>query len=76
MYKNIILIGERQIVKRESALLNVANEMPLPLDADHREICRFSNPNDPRYNVVILAMANLIKNIIVLGGMSLGKKAK
>ncbi|PMD52221.1 uncharacterized protein K444DRAFT_621365 [Hyaloscypha bicolor E] len=56
------------IVERESALLNVANEMPLPLDADHREICRFSNPNDPRYNVVVLAVANLIKNIMVLGG--------
>lgn len=53
------------IVDRESALLNIPNEFPIPVDADHRDICRFSNRNDSRFSTVLFAAANLIRSVIV-----------
>ncbi|KAH7319435.1 hypothetical protein BKA65DRAFT_102242 [Rhexocercosporidium sp. MPI-PUGE-AT-0058] len=50
-----------RIVGRESALLNLTNEMAIPIDADHRDMCRFSDPEDPRFRPVILAIAEAIK---------------
>lgn len=50
------------IVPRDSALLNISNEMAIPIDADHQAVCRFSNPDDTRYRPVLLATANMIRN--------------
>jgi hypothetical protein len=51
------------IVDRESAVLNVANERPMPVEANHRDICRFSSAHDPQFRPILLATASLIKSI-------------
>ena len=45
------------IVGRESVLLNLPNEMAIPVDTDHRAVCRVSSPDDTRFRPVILAIA-------------------
>ena len=49
---------------RDSALLNLSNEMAIPVDADHRAICRFSSLDDTRFRLVLLATANIIRDIV------------
>ncbi|KAK5054527.1 hypothetical protein LTR84_001418 [Exophiala bonariae] len=48
------------IVDKSSAVLNLPNERLLPIDADHREICRFSDLKDPRFQPVLSAMGQMI----------------
>ncbi|KAH6711289.1 hypothetical protein BKA61DRAFT_88438 [Leptodontidium sp. MPI-SDFR-AT-0119] len=48
------------VVGRESALLYLTNEMAIPIDADHRAICRFSDPSNPKFRPVLLAIADAI----------------
>ncbi|KAL2063622.1 hypothetical protein VTL71DRAFT_5427 [Oculimacula yallundae] len=55
-----------KVVGRESALLNLPNEMAIPIDADHRAMCRFSDPDDPRFRPVILAIAHSIREALVV----------
>ena len=52
------------IVTRDSALLDLSNEMAIPVDADHRAICRFSSSDDTRFRPVLLATANIVKEIV------------
>jgi hypothetical protein len=36
----------------DSALLNIQDEMQVPLDKDHHQIRQFAGPNDPSYKTV------------------------
>lgn len=36
-----------QIVEKHSALLNVNGEEQIPVDANHRDMCRFEGRDDP-----------------------------
>lgn len=53
------------IVGRESALLHLPNERPMPVEADHRNVCRFSSAEDPQFRPVILAIVDLIRSAVV-----------
>ncbi|KAL9118378.1 MAG: hypothetical protein Q9187_005078 [Circinaria calcarea] len=47
------------IVDKSSALLNLPNERLLPIDADHRTICKFSGEDSQKYRPVWKALAKI-----------------
>ena len=60
-----------QIVDRSSATLGLPNERVIPVDADHRHICKFSDGGDARYQHVLDAVATLIRDIVTLESMQI-----
>lgn len=58
-----------QIVDKSSAVLNLPNERLLPVDADHREMCRFSDPKDPRFQPVISAVDQMMCESVAMEGL-------
>ncbi|KAI1425810.1 hypothetical protein F5Y12DRAFT_347836 [Xylaria sp. FL1777] len=55
-------IGKGLIVERDCAVMNYANERRTYLDANHRDVARFSTPKDPSYILVRNALATTIEN--------------
>ncbi len=55
-------IGKGLIVERHCAVMNYANERRTYLDANHRDVARFSTPRDPSYILVRNALATTIEN--------------
>ncbi|KAE8331929.1 hypothetical protein BDV39DRAFT_217846 [Aspergillus sergii] len=51
------------IVDPDSATLSYREEHQIPLDADHRSICKFESPQDPNYITVRNALASTINRI-------------
>lgn len=60
----------KQIVDKESGVLNYPQEIVAPMDADHHTIAKFSSPIDPNYVLV----ANLLKQITRDVPQSSGKR--
>lgn len=52
--------GRSMIVEKQSALMNLANERKMYLNADHRNVVRFSSTQDPSYITVRNALATCI----------------
>ena len=53
-----------QVVDESSALLNLPNERPFPVHADHITICKISSKDDQLYEAVVVWIATLIKSTI------------
>ena len=51
------------IVDPESATLGYREEKQIPMNADHRSICKFDSPADPNYTLIRNALASTIKTI-------------
>jgi len=56
-----------QIVAKESALLTPREEIPtyesqIPVDADHREMCRFESSKDKTYETFVRNIKQLLKS--------------
>jgi pimeloyl-ACP methyl ester carboxylesterase len=51
------------IVDPDSATLGYREEQQIPLDADHRSICKFETPQDPNYITVRNALASTVDRI-------------
>lgn len=49
---NLVFLTKEIIVDRSSAILGYRNERPVPLNADHRSICKFDTPSDPNYQTL------------------------
>lgn len=60
------IIGKGLIVEKHAAVLNYPNERRTYLDANHRDVARFSSPDDPSYRTVRNALATLINEQRVL----------
>jgi hypothetical protein len=45
-------IGERIIVKKSSAVTGLPNEQSVPLNANHRGVCKFDSPSDDNFLAV------------------------
>ncbi|KAI0976688.1 hypothetical protein F4678DRAFT_480197 [Xylaria arbuscula] len=54
-------IGKGLIVERHCAVMNYANERRTYLDANHRDVARFTTPKDPSYILVRNALATTIE---------------
>jgi hypothetical protein len=49
------------IVDRDSAVLDISNERPIPIEASHRELPRFSEENDTRYAPLLDSLLDMLK---------------
>jgi pimeloyl-ACP methyl ester carboxylesterase len=55
------------IVDPDSATLGYREEKQMPMNADHRSICKFETPTDPNYVVLRNALASTVESISNLG---------
>ncbi|GAW25471.1 putative vegetative incompatibility protein HET-E-1 [Rosellinia necatrix] len=53
-------VGKGLIVEKHCAVMNYTNERRIYLDANHRDVARFSTPSDPSYILVRNALATVI----------------
>lgn len=51
------------IVDPESATLGYREEKQMPMNADHRSICKFETPTDPNYVILRNALASSVQSI-------------
>ncbi|RPA89570.1 hypothetical protein L873DRAFT_1754902 [Choiromyces venosus 120613-1] len=51
------------VVNMDSAILNLPNERRIPVNANHREICKFSHANSQKYSPVWLAIWDIVSSI-------------
>ncbi|KAK3987538.1 hypothetical protein QBC44DRAFT_294981 [Cladorrhinum sp. PSN332] len=54
------------VVGKVSAVMNLPNEHLIPIDADHREVCRFSNQHDERFESILPTIRNMIRESVVV----------
>ena len=47
------------VVDKDSAILNQQNETPMPIEADHRTMCRFLSSNSEEYALVFDCLSEL-----------------
>ncbi|CAG9982688.1 unnamed protein product [Clonostachys byssicola] len=52
------------VVESDSAILRLPNEVPLPLEADHRNICKFLTTSDPGYTLVLSCLEELVDQYV------------
>ncbi|CAM1506290.1 Fc.00g059310.m01.CDS01 [Cosmosporella sp. VM-42] len=52
------------IVDHESAVLGYPGERQMPINADHRSICKFESPEDPNYLIIRNALASITHNLL------------
>lgn len=65
--------NHEQIVDRHSATLGCgSNEKQIPIDADHRQICKFGYADDPTYYQVSKNIVDMINNALARGERSDG----
>ena len=55
------------IVDPDSATLGYHEEKQMPMNADHRSICKFETPTDPNYIILRNALASTVNSISKLG---------
>ncbi|KAH8886231.1 hypothetical protein GQ53DRAFT_695000 [Thozetella sp. PMI_491] len=61
-------VGKGLIVEKHCAVMNYHNERRTYLDANHRDVARFTSPEDPCYMTVRNAIATLIGSLRHQGG--------
>lgn len=49
-----------KIVEKYSALLGVANEEQIPVNADHQEMCKFASPADETYEQIYIRIRRMM----------------
>ena len=67
--KPCTLVSNSLVVDKDSATLGYRHEFVAPLNADHREICKFENPTDSNYKTVRNALSGTVKGIVAEGIM-------
>ena len=55
-------VGKSLVVEKDLAVLNYVNERTAYLDANHRDVCKYANQNDPNFKTVRNALASTIDN--------------
>ncbi|PWW73473.1 hypothetical protein C7212DRAFT_220039, partial [Tuber magnatum] len=56
---------KKLVVDKDSAILDLPNERPVPVNANHREICRFSHAKSEKYRPVWVAISDMVSSIRV-----------
>lgn len=49
-----------KVVDEHSAVMNLPNEVAIPIEADHRSMCRFGNRNSEKYRMVCDCLKELV----------------
>jgi hypothetical protein len=52
------------VVDKDSAILLLPNETPIPIEADHRSMCRFSNEKSEKFQLVLDCLRELIDDAL------------
>ncbi|KAI1295904.1 hypothetical protein F5Y03DRAFT_399068 [Xylaria venustula] len=52
------------IVERDSAVLGYKGEKAQPLNADHRNICKFESPTDPNYITIRNSLSKAVEDLL------------
>lgn len=60
-------VFSKLIVDKDSATLGYREEKQIPVNADHRSICKFDTPADPNYRTLRNSLASTVHNISRLG---------
>ncbi len=60
-------VFSKLIVDPDSATLGYREEKQVPMNADHRSICKFETPIDPNYVILRNALASTVNSISKLG---------
>lgn len=55
-------VGKSIVVEKDLSILGYANERTAYLNANHREVCKYSSQSDPNYHTVRNALAHAIDN--------------
>ena len=56
-------VGSLLIVDKSSAFLGYKQEDFIPLEANHRDVCKFGNRKDSNYITVRDVLASIVRNI-------------
>lgn len=56
-------LGKSLVVEKDAAVLGYPNEHSTYLNATHREVCKYSDQNDPNYQTVRNALASIIAEL-------------
>ncbi|KAI1769316.1 hypothetical protein GGR53DRAFT_153782 [Hypoxylon sp. FL1150] len=57
------------IVEKHSALLGYPNEIQQPLNANHHDVCKFTNTSDPNYISVLGALRSIVGTVKTCKGI-------
>ena len=68
LYEYVQLIND-QVVPESSAVIGLPNEMIVPLNADHRGMCRFPSSYDQNYTMVEFNIREIAFGEIARQGM-------
>ncbi|MCJ1396007.1 hypothetical protein MMC18_008893 [Xylographa bjoerkii] len=61
-----VALKSMMVLEKESSILGYPGEISRPLDADHHNVCKFTNPEDPNYKSVRSALLTLVRNYSLL----------
>ena len=56
-------LGKSLVVEKDAAVLGYPNEKSSYLNANHREVCKYANRDDPNYQTVRNALASIIDEL-------------
>lgn len=56
-------LGKSLVVEKDAAVLGYSNEHSTYLNANHREVCKYADQNDPNYQTVRNALASIIDKL-------------
>ncbi|KAG0124311.1 Alpha/Beta hydrolase protein [Tuber indicum] len=56
---------KKLVVDMDSAILDLPNERPVPVNANHRDICKFSHAKSEKYRPVWVAISDMVSSIPV-----------
>ncbi|RFU35461.1 hypothetical protein B7463_g884, partial [Scytalidium lignicola] len=57
---------KRMVTKKDSSILGLRNEIRIPMDTNHREICKFRSEKDDKY----LSVRNVLRNLVTKFGVT------
>ncbi|KAH7304874.1 hypothetical protein BKA65DRAFT_544110 [Rhexocercosporidium sp. MPI-PUGE-AT-0058] len=52
------------VVDEHSAVMQIPNEIPIPIEADHRSMCRFSSKENEKYQMVFDCLQELVDDAV------------
>ena len=56
-------LGKSLVVEKDAAVLGYPNEHSTYLNANHREVCKYADQDDPNYRIVRNALASVIEEL-------------
>ncbi|KAI0543731.1 hypothetical protein F4679DRAFT_577412 [Xylaria curta] len=52
------------VVEEDSAIMGLPNEIPIPIEADHRSMCRFSSMKSERYQMIVDCIKEMVEDAL------------